>query len=87
MNPTVPINITTATTTLVKSGAGVLRGIQVNTTAAGTIGVFDGLTAVNPIGTLALSIVPGMYFSIPARFKTGLTIVTGGASDISVFFE
>ena len=87
MTPTVPTNITTATTTLVKTGAGILRGIQVNTTAAGTIGVFDGLTAVNPIGTLKASVVEGTYFQVPARLKTGLTIVTGAASDITVFYE
>lgn len=35
MTPTVTTNITTATTTTVKSGRGILRGISVNTTAAG----------------------------------------------------
>lgn len=88
MTPTVPTNITTATTTTVKTGSGVLRGIQVNTTAAGTITVYDNTAASGTkLGILKASIVEGMYFGIPCRFSTGLTIVTGAASDITVFYE
>ena len=37
-------NISTATTTLVKTGAGILSSITINTTAAGTITIYDSLT-------------------------------------------
>lgn len=88
MTPTVPTNITTTTTTTVKSSAGILRGIQVNTTAAGTITVYDNTGASGTkLGTLVASVNPGMYFNIPTRFLTGLTIVTGAASDITVWYE
>lgn len=79
-------NITTNTTTLVKTGAGILKSITVNTTAAGTIGIFDAVTATNPIGTLKASVAEGTYeFNI--GFGTGLTIVTGAASDITVSYR
>lgn len=88
MTPTVPTNITTATTTTVKSGKGILRGISVNTTAAGTITVYDNTAGSGTkIGTLKASIVEGTYFGLPAVFNTGLTIVTAAASDITVYAE
>ena len=88
MTPTVPRNINTATTTVVKDTPGILRGISVNTTAAGTVTVYDNTSATGTkIGTLALSVSPGMYMTLPARFLTGLTIVTAGASDLTVYYE
>ncbi len=76
--------ITTATTTQVLTGQGSLVRIIVNTTAAGTIGLIDGTsgTTVN-IGQLKASIPEGTYeFGI--QLTSGLRIVTGGASDITV---
>jgi hypothetical protein len=88
MTPTVPTNITTATTTTVKSGSGVLRGIAVNTTAAGTITVYDNTAASGTkIGIIAASVTPGLYLNLPARFAVGCTIVTGAASDLTVYYE
>lgn len=79
-------SITTATTTTVKSGAGILKAITVNTTAAGTIGIFDALSATNPIGTLKASVGEQTY-EYNVGFGTGLTIVTGAASDITVSYR
>ena len=88
MTPTIPTNITTATTTVVKTGAGILRGLQVNTTAAGAITVYDNTAASGTkLGTVVASVAPGMYFNIPSRFTVGLTVVTAAASDISVWYE
>jgi hypothetical protein len=82
-----PVNITTATTTTVKSGTGILGGIFVNTTAAGTITVYDSLTASGTkIATLKASIAEGAYLR-NVSFATGLTIVTGAASDITVSYR
>jgi hypothetical protein len=76
--------VTTATTTLVKSGAGIIGGISVNTTAAGTITVYDSLTASGTkIGTLKASVAEGTYLS-NVTFSIGLTIVTAAASDVTV---
>jgi len=80
-------NITTATTTVVKSGPGVLFGIVVNGTAAGTITIYDNTAGSgNLIGTLKASITEGLY-SFGCRFSTGLTIVTAAASNITVIYS
>jgi len=76
--------ITSATTTVVATGTGVLGGICVNTSAAGTIKVYDNTEASGTkIGTLKASIGEGVYLT-NVSFKNGLTIVTGAASDVTV---
>jgi hypothetical protein len=87
-NPETPVwnytHISTATTTLVKTGRGVLHSIVVNTTTAFTITVDDALTATTPtIAVMKASIAEGTYL-FDCAFTVGLTIVTGGASDITV---
>lgn len=80
-------NITTATTTVVKSGTGVLKAITVNTTAAGTVTVYDNTSAAGAkIATLKASVLEGTY-EFNVAFGTGLTIVTGAASDITVTYR
>lgn len=79
-------NITTATTTVVKGSAGYLHSITVNTTAAGTITIYDNTSAAgSKIGTLKASIGENTYV-YDVAFGTGLTIVTGAASDITVSY-
>ena len=87
-NPTTQVwnytNISTATTTLIKTGKGILHSIVVNTTAAGTIKIEDALTDTTPsIGILKASVAEGTYL-YDVSFLTGLNIVTAGASDITV---
>jgi len=79
--------IATATTTQVKTGAGILHAIIVNTTSAGAISIIDGTSGstVN-IGSLKASIVEGTY-TYDLVFKAGLRIITAGASDITVIYE
>jgi hypothetical protein len=80
-------NITAAATTVVKNGAGKLKSITVNTTAAGTITVYDNTAASgNKIATFKASVVEGTY-DFSANFATGLTIVTAAASDITVTYN
>lgn len=76
--------IASATTTQVFTGTGVLKAIVVNTTAAGTIGIIDGISGstVN-VGQLVASVVPGTY-EYNITIANGLRIVTGAASDITV---
>ena len=87
-------NITTATTTTVKSGAGRLVAINVNTGVANaTIAVFDSLTGTGTtIGKITMqgggAAVQGValdYKYLP--FATGLTIVTSGATDVTVIYQ
>lgn len=80
-------NITSATTTTVKSGAGFLHCITVNTTAAGAITVYDNTAGSGTkIGTLKSSIAENTYY-FDVSFGTGLTIVTAAASDITVSYR
>lgn len=79
--------ISTATTTVVKTGAGVLKSITVGETAAGAITVYDQTSAAVPIiAVLKASVVEGTY-EFNVGFATGLTIVTAGASKITVSYR
>lgn len=81
------LNIATATTTTVKSGKGYLNRIVINTTAAGTITIYDNTAASGTkIGILKASVAEGTY-TYQGRFAIGLTIVTGAASDITVSYQ
>lgn len=87
MNPLNYTNISTGTTTVVKSGKGNLARIVINTTAAGAITVYDNTSAAGTkIATFPSSAVVGNYEYI-CKFNTGLTIVTAAASDITVIWE
>ena len=82
-------NITTATTTVVKSGAGRLIHIVVNKpVSASSITIYNNTAASGTkIGTITNSTVVTPYFlDYDARFDTGLTIVTSGADDITVVY-
>lgn len=83
-------NITTAATTPVKSGAGILGRIIVNTPVnSATITIYDNTAASGTkIGTITLpaSATP-ITFAYDVFFATGLTIVTSGATDITVVYR
>lgn len=84
-------HISTSTTTTVKSGAGTLKAIIVNTlgTVASTTTIYDNTagsgTVIGVINTLAL----GGTFTFDVQFTTGLTIVTTGtaAPDLTVSYK
>lgn len=81
------LNIATATTTTVKSGAGYLHSIVVNTTAAGSITIYDNTAGSGTkIATLKASIGENTYL-YDVNFSVGLTIVTGAASDITATYK
>jgi hypothetical protein len=84
------LNITSKATTLVKSGAGVLVSVCVNTpNATETIAIYDGLTASGTlIGTITVYASTNPCFSYNVNFMTGLTIVTAvQAGDITVAYQ
>lgn len=88
-NQFVYTNITTATTTVVKSGAGFFHGIMVNKpVAAATIAIYDNTAGSGPlIGTITFgaSVLADISFrQYNVKFNTGLTIVTSGATDLTV---
>ena len=78
--------IATATTTQVVTGAGKIIGILVGETAVGSIKVIDGTAGTTTnLAELKASIAEGFY-PIRAAFGSGLRIVTGGASKITVIY-
>ena len=80
------VNVTTATTTLVKTGLGILAGITVNGGTLGAITVYDNTAAAGPkIATIAVSYA-GQVIPFGVGFTTGLTVVTGAATDITVIY-
>jgi hypothetical protein len=87
------INITTATTTLVKSGAGVLQTVLVGTlVASATLTLYNSLTGAGAkIATLTLpSTITGdapIALALNVPFTVGLTVVTSGATDVTVVFQ
>lgn len=80
------VYIATATTTTVKSGAGVLHLVVLGETAAGAITLYDNTAGSGTIlAVLKASIVEGTYI-FDIAFSTGLTIVTAGASKLTVSY-
>lgn len=77
------------TTTVVKSGTGILHTITINNPAATEVVIiYDGITAVNPIGSITIPASPfPVSLLYDAAFTNGLTIVTTtAASDITVTY-
>lgn len=79
--------IATATTTVVKSGVGVLHSITITEAVASTIVVYDNTAAS---GTIIASFVAsagvGTYL-LDVAFSVGLTVVTAGASKLTVAYR
>lgn len=85
-------NITTGTTTSVKSGAGFLHALVINKpVASATITMYDNTAASGTkIGTIALPATltfdtDSLIYDV--TFATGLTIVTSGATDLTVGYR
>ncbi len=84
-------NITSQTTTLVKSGAGTLASLSINTPlATGVITIYDSTTAsgtkIATITQPATAFFGTLAFNV--AFATGLTVVTGTATqDITVSYR
>lgn len=86
-------NISTQTTTAVKSGQGTLVGIMVNTKAAnGVITIYDNTagsgTTIGTITQPATLLDNAQYYQYGVHFRTGLTIVTATANqNITVIWD
>lgn len=79
--------ISTATTTTLKSGAGVLRSITLGETAAGAITIYDNTAGSGTVIAVLKASVAEQTFNFDVAFATGLTIVTAGASKLQVSFR
>ena len=66
---------------IIAEGSGTLRGIQVNTTANGTITVSD---AGGDIAVLPVNVAVGTFYEWEANWSGWLRVVMAGASNITV---
>lgn len=77
------------TTTVVKSGTGILHTVTFNKPVATTVAIiYDGIDATNPIASVTVPSSPmPVTLTYDAAFTVGLTIVTTtAASDITVTY-
>lgn len=84
------VHITTATTTLVKSGAGSLHQVIINTkaSAAATATIYDNTTGSGTvIAVLDLAANDPVTINYDVSFSTGLTIVTTATCDLTVTYR
>lgn len=87
------LNITTATTTTVKSGSGLFNSLTINKqVATGVITIYDNTAASGTkIGTItagaALLTDPPLQTIYNVKFSTGLTIVTSQAADLTISYR
>lgn len=80
-------NVAGAATTVISTGPCVLHAITFNTTAASAVTVYDNTAASGTkIATFAASVPIGASPIFDVKCLTGLTIVTAGASDLTVSF-
>lgn len=78
--------ISTATTTTCKSGSGFLHTIVVTGGTAGTIDVYDNTAGSGTkLAAFSSTNAPGTYI-FDCAFGTGLTVVTGAATQLSLNF-
>jgi hypothetical protein len=83
--------ISTATTTLVKTGVGKLHAVIINSkgTVASAISVYDALTATGTPFAVIDSLNLAGTFTYDIDFSTGLTIVTTGtvAPNVTIAYQ
>ena len=83
------VYISTATTTAVLGKSGTLKKIVLTETAAGTITVYNNPSAASGevIAVFKASIVEGTYHFGNRFCPLGITVVTAGASKLTVVFS
>lgn len=80
-------NINSATTTVIKSRCGYLHTLTVNSTAAGSITIYDGLNTSGSVIAVLKASIAEQTFIFDVGFSIGLTIVTAAASDITISYS
>ena len=72
----------------VKAGEGILRGMYVNSTNAGTVKLWDSLTAANTVINNTITPAIGYHDLGGVAFSTGLYFTKGGtAIDVTFHWE
>jgi len=80
--------ISTATTTVVKNNSGYLKKVTVTETAAGAITIYNNSAASGEVIAVLKASIAEQTFDFGNRFcPLGITVVTAGASKLTVTFE
>lgn len=85
------LHVASAATSIVVGAACKLIAINVNTTAAGAVNVYNAATTLtcsstNLVASLKASIAEGTYLAQGKKLATGLVVVTLGSSDITIVY-
>lgn len=75
---------------LIKTGAGVLKGIVVNSHSSGTLKLWDNTSAATTVlfNTITFAAGSGIVLNLPAvEFSTGLYCTIGGTADITLLWK
>lgn len=72
---------------LVKTGNGVLKGMYVNSTSAGTIKLWDQTSAAVPVINNTITPAIGYHNLGSVAFTTGLYATIGGTLDVTLHYE
>jgi hypothetical protein len=79
--------VSTATTTTVKSGSGLLHSIIVTGGTAGTIVIYDNTAGSGTVIASFDSTNALETYVFNCKFSTGLTIVTGSATKVTAIYR
>ena len=75
---------------LIKTGAGVLKGIVVNSHSSGTLKLWDNTSAATTVlfNTITFAAGSGIVINLPAvEFSIGLYATIGGTADITLLWK
>lgn len=89
MSPTFPSTYRnlTASTNAVKSGQGILVGMYVNSTTAGTIKIYDSLTQTGTVINNTITPAIGFHNLGGCAFTTGISVTVGGTLDVTLYYQ
>lgn len=75
---------------LIKTGAGVIKGIVVNSHSSGTLKLWDNTSGATTVifNTITFAAGSGIVLNLPAvEFSTGLYATIGGVADITILWK
>ena len=75
---------------LIKTGAGVIKGIVVNSHSSGTLKLWDNTSGATTVifNTITFAAGSGIVLNLPAvEFSTGLYATIGGTADITILWK
>lgn len=71
---------------LIKTGQGILRGMYVNSTSAGTIKFWDNTAGSGTVINNTITPAIGYHDLGSANFTTGLYATIGGTLDVTLYY-